>query len=120
RDGGLHAAAGGVKPTITIDDFAKLDLRVGLVKSVENHPKADKLYVLKVDLGFEERQILAGLREHVKPEELLGKRIIVIANLAPRQIRGLESNGMVLAAEADGIVAPLHPAKDVAPGAGIK
>ena len=108
------------KPTITIDDFAKLDLRVGLVKSCEPHPKADKLWVLKVDVGVEERQILAGLREHVKAEELVGKRIIVIANLAPRTIRGLESQGMVLAAEAGDVIAPLTPAKDVAPGAGIR
>ena len=108
------------KPLVTIDDFAKLDLRVGLVRSCEPHPKADKLWVLKVDLGVEERQILAGLREHVKAEDLVGKRIVVIANLAPRAIRGLESQGMVLAAEADGVVAPLAPAKDVPPGAGIR
>jgi methionyl-tRNA synthetase len=73
-----------------------------------------------VDIGTEKRQILAGLREHVKPEELVGKKIVVIANLAPRQIRGLESQGMVLAAEEAGIVAPLTPAKDVPQGAGIK
>ncbi|MEA3200111.1 MAG: methionyl-tRNA synthetase [Thermoplasmata archaeon] len=109
-----------VKPQITIDDFVKLDLRVAQVISCEPHPKADKIWVLQVDLGFEKRQILAGLREHVKPEELVGRKIVVIANLAPRTIRGLESNGMVLAAEEDGIVAPLTPAKDVAPGAGIK
>ncbi len=108
------------KPQVTIDDFAKLDLRVAQVISCEPHPKADKIWVLQVDLGVEKRQILAGLREHVKPEELVGKKIVVIANLAPRQIRGLESNGMVLAAEVDGVVAPLTPAKDVQPGAGIK
>ena len=108
------------KATVTIDDFAKLDLRVAQVLSCEPHPKADKLWVLQVDIGTEKRQILAGLREHVKPEELVGKKIVVIANLAPRAIRGLESQGMVLAAEADGVVAPLMPAKDVAAGAGIK
>ncbi|MFA5862327.1 MAG: methionine--tRNA ligase [Candidatus Thermoplasmatota archaeon] len=108
------------KPTVTIDDFAKLDLRVAKVLSVEPHPKADKIWVLQVDIGTEKRQILAGLREHVKPEELLGKSVVVIVNLQPRTIRGLESQGMVLAAEADGIVAPLMPAKTVAPGAGIK
>ena len=108
------------KPEITIDDFAKLDLRVGLVKSCEAHPKADKLWVLKVDLGVEERQILAGLREHVTPDELVGKRIVVIANLAPRKIRGLESQGMVLAAEHGDVVAPLTPAKDVESGASIR
>ncbi len=90
------------------------------MKSCEAHPKADKLWVLKVDLGVDARQILAGLREHVKPEELVGKKIVVIANLQPRSIRGLESQGMVLAAEIDGVVAPLTPSKDVRAGAGIK
>jgi len=108
------------KPIISIDDFAKLDLRVAKVLSCEPHPKADKLWVLQVDIGTEKRQILAGLREHVTPEELVGKKIVVIANLAPRQIRGLESQGMVLAAESEGVVAPLTPAKDVREGAGIK
>ena len=110
----------GAKPTITIDDFAKLDLRVAKVLSCEPHPKADKIWVLQVDIGNEKRQILAGLREQVKPEELVGKKIVVIANLAPRQIRGLESQGMVLAAEHEGVVAPLMPAKDVREGAGIR
>lgn len=114
------AAPASAKPTVTIDDFAKLDLRVGHVLSCEPHPKADKLWVLQVDIGTEKRQILAGLREHVAPEELVGKKIVVIANLAPRAIRGLESQGMVLAAEADGVVAPLMPAKDIPAGAGIK
>ncbi|MHB8606479.1 MAG: methionine--tRNA ligase subunit beta, partial [Thermoplasmatota archaeon] len=108
------------KPTVTYDEFAKMDLRVGVVRSIEPHPKADKLYVLKVDLGAETRQILAGLREHVKPEELLGKHVVVIANLAPREIRGLKSEGMLLAAEGGGVVAPLAPTKDVPPGSGIK
>jgi methionyl-tRNA synthetase len=114
------AAAAPAKPIVTIDDFAKLDLRVGKVLSCEPHPKADKLWVLQVDIGAEKRQILAGLREHVKADELVGKSIVVIANLQPRTIRGLESQGMVLAAEADGIVAPLTPAKSIPPGAGIK
>ena len=121
--GGLTAdnqPAPNAKPPVSIDDFAKLDLRVARVLSCEPHPKADKLWVLQVDLGTEKRQILAGLREHVKAEELVGKSVIVIANLQPRQIRGLESQGMVLAAEAAGVVAPLMPAKDVPAGAGIK
>ena len=107
-------------PTIQYDDFAKIELRVATVLECKAHPNADKLLVLHVDLGTEKRQILAGLREHVKPEELLGKNIVVVANLQPRTIRGLESQGMVLAAEDGGIVAPLMPAKDIKPGAGIK
>ncbi|HUR69089.1 MAG TPA: methionine--tRNA ligase [Candidatus Thermoplasmatota archaeon] len=117
--GPAQAPAPG-KPQITIDDFAKLDLRVAKVLSCEPHPKADKIWVLQVDLGHEKRQILAGLREHVTPEEIVGKKIVVIANLAPRQIRGLESQGMVLAAEESGVVSFLTPAKDVPQGAGIK
>ncbi len=92
------------KPTITYDDFAKLDLRIGRVLEVADHPNADKLYVLKVDLGTEQRQILAGLREYVPAEALLGANIAVIVNLEPRKMRGLESQGMLLAAsfEQDG------------------
>jgi methionyl-tRNA synthetase len=108
------------KPTIEFDDFMKLDLRVGVVKSVEDHPKADKLYVLKVDLGVEERQILAGLRGLVPPEDLQGKHVIVIANLAPRKIRGLESQGMLLAAENGDDVTPLTPLKDLPAGSEIR
>ncbi len=86
------------KPTITFDDFAKLDLRTGKVLEIRDHPNADKLYVLTVDLGNEKRQIIAGLRAYVPAEALLGKNIIVVANLAPRKMRGLESQGMLLAA----------------------
>ncbi len=107
-------------PIIEYDDFAKLDLRVGVVEQVEDHPNADKLYVLQVDLGTEKRQILAGLRESVPAADLLGKRVVVIANLAPRKIRGLESQGMILAAEDDATVAPLTPAQDVAAGAKVR
>ena len=86
------------KPTITFDDFAKLDLRVAKVIEAENHPNADKLICLKIDLGSEQRQIIAGIRGHYEPSELLGKQIVVVTNLAPRKMRGLESQGMLLAA----------------------
>ena len=86
------------KPTITFDDFAKLDLRIAKVIEAENHPNADKLICLKIDLGTEQRQIIAGLRGHYAPAELIGKQIVVVANLAPRKMRGLESQGMLLAA----------------------
>ncbi len=85
------------KPTITYDDFVKLDLRVATVVEVSEHPNADKLIVLKIDLGGEQRQIIAGLKEYYAPEALLGKQIVVVANLAPRKMRGLESQGMLLA-----------------------
>jgi methionyl-tRNA synthetase len=83
---------------IGIDDFAKVELRVAQVLVAERIPKADKLLRLEVDLGYEKRQILAGIAEHYAPEKLIGRKIVIVANLAPRKMRGLESNGMLLAA----------------------
>lgn len=88
-----------LKPEIVFDDFAKLDLRMGTVKTAERVPKSDKLLRLEVDLGFEQRQILAGVAEFMAPEELVGQRVVVVANLAPRKMRGFESQGMLLMAE---------------------
>jgi methionyl-tRNA synthetase len=87
-------------PQITIDDFAKVELRVAKVLVCERIPKADKLLRLEVDLGYEQRQILSGIAEWYTPEDLIGRRIVVITNLAPRKMRGLESHGMLLAASA--------------------
>jgi methionyl-tRNA synthetase len=89
-------------PQITIDDFAKVELRVAQVLVCERIPKADKLLRLEVDLGYEKRQILSGIAEWYTPEELLGRRIVVITNLAPRKMRGFESHGMLLAASTEG------------------
>ena len=94
----IAPAAPAGKPVIAYDDFAKLDLRVGKVVEVSDHPNADKLLVLKVDLGTEQRQIIAGLRQYVAKETLLGREVVIVANLAPRKMRGLESQGMLLAA----------------------
>ncbi|MDO8508761.1 MAG: hypothetical protein Q7S27_03700 [Nanoarchaeota archaeon] len=106
---------------IPYSDFEKLDLRVGKILSVEDHPKADKLYILKVDLGEESpRQILAGLKPFYKKDELLDKKAIFIANLEPRIIRGLESNGMILAAGIDTKVVFLTTEKDIEVGSKIK
>ncbi len=85
-------------PQIAIDDFVKIDLRVAQIVVAERIPKADKLLRLEVDLGYEKRQILSGIAEWYTPEDLLGRRIVIIANLAPRKMRGLESHGMLLAA----------------------
>jgi methionyl-tRNA synthetase len=85
-------------PQIAIDDFVKIDLRVAKILVAERIPKADKLLRLEVDLGYERRQILSGIAEWYTPEELVGRTIVVIANLAPRKMRGLESHGMLLAA----------------------
>jgi methionyl-tRNA synthetase len=83
---------------ITIDDFAKIELRVAQILVAERVPKADKLLRLEVDLGYEKRQILAGIAQYYEPEKLIGRKIVLVANLAPRKMRGLESNGMLLAA----------------------
>jgi len=90
------------KPNISYDDFAKLDLRVAKVLEAGEHPNADKLLCLTVDLGGEQRQIIAGLRDFCAPEALVGKEVVVVANLAPRKMRGLESQGMLLAAVVGG------------------
>src|SRR5437868_10342920 len=84
--------------TIEYDDFAKLELRVATVLDCKPHANADKLLVLQIDLGDEKRQICAGLRQHYAPEQLIGKQIVVVANLTPRQMRGEVSQGMLLAA----------------------
>ncbi len=113
--------------TIQYDDFAKLALRVGTVTEVADHPNADKLLVLKVDLGDQQRQIIAGLRGYCSHEQLLGSQITIVANLAPRKMRGLESQGMLLAAswlEGEGDeqirkVIPLGPHTACPPGAEV-
>ncbi len=89
----------GVKSETQYEDFAKIDLRVGKILSAEKIEKADKLLKLIVDLGFEQRTIVSGIAEHFKPEEIIGKQVTVVANLAPRKLRGIESKGMILMAE---------------------
>jgi len=87
---------------ITIDDFAKVDLRVGIVKVAERVPKSDKLLRLEIDIGTEVRQVLAGIAEAYAPEPLIGRKVVIVANLAPRKLRGYESNGMIVAASLEG------------------
>jgi methionyl-tRNA synthetase len=87
---------------ITIDDFAKVEMRVGQVKVAERVPKADKLLRLEVDLGTEVRQVLAGIAESYEPAALIGRKVVIVTNLAPRKLRGLESNGMIVAASPEG------------------
>jgi methionyl-tRNA synthetase len=107
--------------TIAYADFQKLDLVVGTVTSVEPHPNADKLYVLKVDLGEEtERQLVAGLKPYYTPEALAGRQIVVVANLEPATLRGMESQGMLLAGQTGDVVAVLSPEKPLAPGSKVR
>lgn len=119
---------GAAKPTVTFEEFAKLDLRVARVVAAENHPNADKLLRLQLDDGSgTPRQICAGIKGHYAPEELVGRLIVIVANLAPRKIRGEESRGMLLAASdlpkdaaaaanAERKVIVLRPDADIAPG----
>ena len=94
-----EADAVGITSFIEIDDFAKVDLRVGQVLSAERVPKADKLLLLKIDLAEEQpRQVLAGIAQYYEPEKLIGRKVVVVANLKPRKLRGLDSQGMVVAA----------------------
>ena len=84
------------KEAIEFEDFEKIDLRTGVITKAEKHPKADKLLVFQVDMGSETRQIVSGVAQHFKPEECIGKHVVVVANLKPRMLRGIESNGMLL------------------------
>jgi methionyl-tRNA synthetase len=88
-----------VRSEIVYDDFAKLDLRIGTITAAEKVEKADKLLKLQVDLGFETRTIVSGIAQHFTPESLVNNQVIVVANLAPRKMRGIESQGMILTAE---------------------
>ncbi len=111
------------KPIIQYEDFAKLDLRIGKVVEVSDHPNADKLLVLKIDIGGQTRQTIAGIKGYYSPESLMGKELVVVVNLAPRKMRGMESNGMLLAATVDNgrqqDVVIVGPDKDVPPGSPV-
>jgi len=108
------AEVAAATPEITIDDFAKMDLRVARVLAAEKVKGADKLLTLTVDLGTEQRTIVSGIAKHYTPEELVGKNVVMIVNLKPAKIRGIESRGMVLAASSDDkltvVTAPDMPA----------
>lgn len=104
----------------TIEDFLKLEFKIAQIKEAKNHPNADRLFVLKVDLGGEERQLVAGIRSTYTAEELVGKRIVVVANLEPAVLRGEESQGMLLAASDENGPVIISPEKDVALGSRVK
>ena len=111
-----------VPATLQYDDFAKLDLRVATVVECAPHPNADKLLVLQLEMAQgERRQICAGIKAHYAPEQLVGKQVIVVANLAPRTLRGQVSHGMLLAAhdDATGKVVVMGPSEAVSPGAKV-
>jgi methionyl-tRNA synthetase len=106
---------------IEFDDFTKVDLRVAVIKEAEKVEKSKKLLRLIVDAGeAEPRQILAGISEHYAPEDLIGRRVVIVANLKPRKLMGLESQGMVLAASDDNGLSVLGVDRDVEPGSSAK
>jgi len=106
--------------SITIDDFKKVVLKVGKVVEASAHANANKLLVLKVDLGNgETRQVVSGIKQWYTPEQLVGKSVVLVANLAPAVLRGVESQGMVLAASSGDQVILLSPEKDAAPGSKV-
>ncbi|MES1159270.1 MAG: methionine--tRNA ligase [Bacteroidota bacterium] len=108
------------KPSIVYDDFAKLDLRVGTILSAGKVEKADKLLKLEVDLGTEQRTIVSGIAQHFNAADIVGKQVVVVANLAPRKMRGIESNGMILMAEdKEGKLHFVNPEDKIAPGSGV-
>ena len=108
------------KPEIQFDDFAKLEMKAGTVTACEKVPKADKLLKLEVDLGAEKRTIVSGIAQHYTAEEMVGRQVIVVTNLAPRKMKGIESQGMILTAEdKDGKLRLLRPEETVSPGAAV-
>jgi len=105
---------------INFDDFLKMDIRIGKVLNVEEHPNADKLYVLRVDIGEKEIQLVAGIKNYYAADELIGRNIVVLTNLEPRTLRGIESQGMLLAAQSEETISVLSPDKEVPAGSKVR
>ena len=109
------------QPDVDFDSFMKADLRVGTVIECEKVPKADKLLRFLIDDGMERRTIVSGIAKYYKPEELVGRQVVFIANLPPRKLKGITSQGMILSAEnSDGSLCVIAPSGPVAPGAQVK
>lgn len=104
---------------IGFEEFKKMDIRIAEVVSVEDHPDADKLLLVNVDLGVEQRQVVAGIKGHYTAEELVGKKVVFLANLEPATIRGVESNGMLLIARDGDTIAVLTTDKPVKAGSAV-
>ncbi len=105
---------------IAFDDFKKIELKVARITEAEEVVGAEKLLKLQIDLGGEKRQIVAGIKKSYQAKDLIGREIVVVVNLEPRMVMGIESNGMLLAASDDTGPVLLRPDKDVPPGSGIK
>ena len=105
---------------ITIDDFRKIELKIVTIKEVLDHPNADRLYVIKVSLGTEERQVVAGIKAHYRPEELVGKQVVLVSNLESAMLRGVESQGMILVASDASVMRILSPEQPVETGSIVR
>lgn len=105
---------------VTIDDFRKLEFKIAQIKAVEPHPNADKLYILRIQVGETEKSIVAGIRPFYQTGELIGKKIVVVANLEPAVIRGVESQGMLLAASEGEILSLVIPEREIPTGAKVR
>lgn len=105
---------------ITIEDFLKLELKVAVVLEAKTHPNADRLLVVTVDTGTEKRQVVAGISQHYKPEELVGKKVILVNNLQPATLRGVVSNGMILVAKDGERLSLVVPERPVVPGSTVR
>ena len=119
-DAGPESEAGPETDLITIDELFKVQLRTAVVLDVEPHPDADRLWVLTIDGGEETRQIVAGVRDHYSEDDLKGRTIVVVWNLQPATIRGVESRGMLLAVQDGDVVSLLGPDNKVAPGSQVR
>lgn len=104
----------------TIDDFRKLELRIAEIKEVNDHPNADKLLILTVDLGGRQKQVVAGIKAFYSKEELIGKQVVLVDNLDPVVLRGVESQGMILAGSDENTLAVVGPDKKLKPGSIVK
>ncbi len=105
---------------VNIEEFKKLELRIARIKDAVDHPNADKLYVLTLDLGDRTKQVVAGIKKCYSAAELVGKLVVVVDNLEPAMLRGVESQGMILAASDDNVIAVLSPDKEVKLGSAVK
>jgi methionine--tRNA ligase beta chain len=115
-----EAAKSPESAMLTIEEFKKMDLRIAQIKTVTDHPNADKLYVITVDIGDKTKQIVAGIKRGYSKEELAGKYVVLVNNLAPAVLRGVESQGMLLAASDQDSIAVLTPDKPMKTGSGVK
>ena len=105
---------------ITIDEFKKLEIRIAKIKEVTDHPNADRLYVVTIDMGDKTKQVVAGIKGSYKKEDLVGRQVVVVDNLAPAMLRGVESQGMILVTHDDKGISILSPDREVVVGSVVK